>query len=503
MIIVGVSRHGRLRRLFAGTTGDRIASLAGTIDVHLVTHERGRRGRRSRCCALAALPAPPGRPAGWLRCCCRSSLTAACCSRLRGHRPAAARRAALARLTVLVALVGGLLPALLAAVVGFLLLNWFFTPPVGTFTVAEPAQRRGAAGLRGRGRRRRDRRRPGLASRGRGHPRARPRRPPWAPCRARCSPARTPRRRSWTGCARPSGRTRSSLLERGPTGWTGRWPSAGRPVRGHPDERRHPGRGRRRPRDRAVRAGRCAPPTSGCWRRSRCRPAWCSSTARLRERDERAARPGERRGDLAPRCCAPCPTTCARRWRPCGPRSTACSPAALDAADRAELVAAVEPVDRPARAADRQPARPVPAAVGTGRSRCCGRAASTRCCRWPSAGQPPGAVSLEVDETVPLVQHRRRAARDGWWPTWSATPSASPTATRSGCWRTCCRRPSRSWSSTGAPAYRPTSASGCSSRSSGSTTDRPAAWASAWPSRAGWPRRSAARSARRTPPAAG
>ena len=32
--------HGRLRRLFTGTTGERIASLAGTIDVHLVTHEQ-------------------------------------------------------------------------------------------------------------------------------------------------------------------------------------------------------------------------------------------------------------------------------------------------------------------------------------------------------------------------------------------------------------------------------------------------------------------------------
>ena len=40
--------------------------------------------------------------------------------------------------TVLVALVGGLLPALLAAVFGFLLMNWFFTPPVGRSTIAEP-----------------------------------------------------------------------------------------------------------------------------------------------------------------------------------------------------------------------------------------------------------------------------------------------------------------------------------------------------------------------------
>ena len=39
--------------------------------------------------------------------------------------------------TLPTALVGGLLPALVAAVGGFLLLNYFFTPPVGTFTVAE------------------------------------------------------------------------------------------------------------------------------------------------------------------------------------------------------------------------------------------------------------------------------------------------------------------------------------------------------------------------------
>ena len=40
-------------------------------------------------------------------------------------------------LVVVVALVGGLFPALLAAVGGFLLLNYFFTPPVQTFSVAK------------------------------------------------------------------------------------------------------------------------------------------------------------------------------------------------------------------------------------------------------------------------------------------------------------------------------------------------------------------------------
>jgi two-component system sensor histidine kinase KdpD len=38
---------------------------------------------------------------------------------------------------VLVALVGGLGPAVLAAVTGFLMLNWYFTPPYGTLTIAQ------------------------------------------------------------------------------------------------------------------------------------------------------------------------------------------------------------------------------------------------------------------------------------------------------------------------------------------------------------------------------
>ena len=41
--------------------------------------------------------------------------------------------------TVLVALVGGLVPALIAALGGFLLMNWFFTPPVRDLTISDPA----------------------------------------------------------------------------------------------------------------------------------------------------------------------------------------------------------------------------------------------------------------------------------------------------------------------------------------------------------------------------
>jgi two-component system sensor histidine kinase KdpD len=40
--------------------------------------------------------------------------------------------------TVAVALLGGLWPAVAMAVIGFLALNWFFTEPVGRFTIAQP-----------------------------------------------------------------------------------------------------------------------------------------------------------------------------------------------------------------------------------------------------------------------------------------------------------------------------------------------------------------------------
>ena len=136
MIVVGVSRHGRLRRLFTGTTGDRIASLAGSIDVHLVTHDEVAR-RALRRPLLAPLSA--GRQVtGWIGAVALPMLLTWVL-----HGFADTDQLPLAMLTLLastvaVALVGGLLPALLGALVGFLSLNYFFTPPTGTLTVSEP-----------------------------------------------------------------------------------------------------------------------------------------------------------------------------------------------------------------------------------------------------------------------------------------------------------------------------------------------------------------------------
>ncbi|MBZ5735807.1 DUF4118 domain-containing protein [Nocardioides sp. TRM66260-LWL] len=136
MIVVGTSRHGRLRRSLVGTTGDRIARLAGSIDVHLVTHDQA---------PSAGRPRPWGSPLSRRRQVLGLVLSVlaplALAEVLRwpsGPDELDLVTMALLATSVLVSLVGGLLPGVIGAVVSFLSLNWWFTEPTGTFTVAEP-----------------------------------------------------------------------------------------------------------------------------------------------------------------------------------------------------------------------------------------------------------------------------------------------------------------------------------------------------------------------------
>ncbi|WP_244930793.1 DUF4118 domain-containing protein [Nocardioides sp. W7] len=136
MIVVGVSRHGRLRRLFTGTTGDRVAQLAGAIDVHLVTHDESGGGGRPRW-YLSPL-SRQRQVAGLLLGALLPVLLTVLLTRFHDPDQLPLDVLLFLALTVLVALVGGLVPALLAALVGFVLMNWFFTPPLNRLTIAEP-----------------------------------------------------------------------------------------------------------------------------------------------------------------------------------------------------------------------------------------------------------------------------------------------------------------------------------------------------------------------------
>jgi two-component system sensor histidine kinase KdpD len=133
-IVLGASSRGKLAQLFSAGVGVTTTALSGSIDVHLVTHERAGQGRRAR--RMPAALSRGRRIAGFAAVLLGlPALTAL----LRVIPPISLTNDILLFLAavVAVALVGGLWPALLAAVAGSLMLNWYFTPPVGQFTIAE------------------------------------------------------------------------------------------------------------------------------------------------------------------------------------------------------------------------------------------------------------------------------------------------------------------------------------------------------------------------------
>ncbi|HEX8346026.1 MAG TPA: DUF4118 domain-containing protein, partial [Actinoplanes sp.] len=132
-IVVGASSRGRFAQLFSSGVGTTTTALSGSIDVHLVSHERAGRGRR-------AGPAPAAlsrgrRVAGYLTTVLVLPALTVLLHALPGMSLANDILLFLAAV-VGVALIGGRWPALLAAVAGTLMLNWFFTPPIGNFIIA-------------------------------------------------------------------------------------------------------------------------------------------------------------------------------------------------------------------------------------------------------------------------------------------------------------------------------------------------------------------------------
>ena len=136
-LVLGTSSRSRWARLVNPGIGATVVQNSGSIDVHMVTHSRagptvpGLPGP-----GRAALPASR-RAVGWVL-----APVAPTVATLIGLWAAPviglSTDVVLFFLAiVLVALVGGLGPALCAAIVGGLLLNYFLTPPVHTFTIAE------------------------------------------------------------------------------------------------------------------------------------------------------------------------------------------------------------------------------------------------------------------------------------------------------------------------------------------------------------------------------
>ncbi|WP_406315843.1 DUF4118 domain-containing protein [Streptosporangium sp. NBC_01639] len=135
-LVLGASRRGRFAQVFSRGVGVTATALSGSIDVHMITHaEAGRRARRvgSRAALTRAR-----RLAGWAMALLGLPALIAVLLPFREALTLPSVILLFLLMVVGVALMGGMWPAVTAAVAGFLLLNYYFTPPVGLFTVSAP-----------------------------------------------------------------------------------------------------------------------------------------------------------------------------------------------------------------------------------------------------------------------------------------------------------------------------------------------------------------------------
>ncbi|MFI8435540.1 ATP-binding protein [Streptomyces sp. NPDC079020] len=136
-LVVGTSRRRRLERFLTGRgIGETIVELSQDIDVHMVTHERVGGGRllpsRRRTLPTARLVAGP--VSGLVLPVALTFLL----DNSRGSLNLTSEALLFLVVVVGVACVGGVVSALVASVTASLLLNYWFIPPIGEFTVSGP-----------------------------------------------------------------------------------------------------------------------------------------------------------------------------------------------------------------------------------------------------------------------------------------------------------------------------------------------------------------------------
>ncbi|WP_439591239.1 DUF4118 domain-containing protein [Microbacterium sp.] len=136
-LVIGVSRRGRLAAAITGPgIGATVIRESGDIDVHIVTHSSAGRFALPRISGGAL--SVKRRVLGFVLALTGGPLLTWLLVVLRSEDTITSDVLAYQLLVVIVALVGGIWPALFAAVMSGLTLNFFFVPPFYTITVADP-----------------------------------------------------------------------------------------------------------------------------------------------------------------------------------------------------------------------------------------------------------------------------------------------------------------------------------------------------------------------------
>jgi len=135
-LVIGVSRRSRLQAMLGGAgTSRTVIRLAGDIDVHIVSHGED---RRRRLPPLVAALSWRRRLAGFALAVLGLPALTWPLALLRSEESMTSDVLLFQLLVVVVALVGGIWPAVLVAIAAGVVLDFFFVSPLYTLTIADP-----------------------------------------------------------------------------------------------------------------------------------------------------------------------------------------------------------------------------------------------------------------------------------------------------------------------------------------------------------------------------
>jgi two-component system sensor histidine kinase KdpD len=140
-LVLGASRRSRWTELVRGSVINRAVRLAVPIDVHVISHEPADTEERlpSRRPAVAwRSPLSRRRQViSWVLAGIGLPLLTLALVQVRDDIGLETVLLLFLLLVVVVGAIGGIVPGVVAAIAGFLLANWFFTPPIHTWTISQ------------------------------------------------------------------------------------------------------------------------------------------------------------------------------------------------------------------------------------------------------------------------------------------------------------------------------------------------------------------------------
>jgi two-component system sensor histidine kinase KdpD len=141
-IVMGASARSWWQEIFSGSVINKVVRLSGPIDVHVISRPADRdTSSERRLPAVRQVLTPLSRRRqlwGWVIAVIGLPLVTVAFVNMRDTIGLPTVLLLYLVLAMIVALVGGIFPAMAAVVGGFLLANWYFTPPLYQFTITEP-----------------------------------------------------------------------------------------------------------------------------------------------------------------------------------------------------------------------------------------------------------------------------------------------------------------------------------------------------------------------------